>query len=261
MWTHRSFMQLITSEIQKPSRCCGQSSQFVIASSWWWALSLQVSFINVYSNLIIDWPPRWFPEWVGDLESETGGRIGLWKVCERNEMSDNCAGKLEDMMDMQSMSFQVNFNFFSTGDCSRIFLFRSRQFSPESPWQHRCSPSCAWCSWFSWNRQRFSTFAAGCRFYQVRISLSPIVRNINRFHVGQLWLISNNFHSAISTLQLLPSMLLKRCGSLGLCSFSMLCVGIESRINADNRLEVAFWVRHLSRLRSMVRRAKLALNT
>lgn len=112
MWTHRSFMQLITSEIQKPSRCCGQSSQFVIASSWWWALSLQVSFINVYSKLIIDWPSRWFPEWVGDLESETGGRIGLWKVCERNEMSDNCAGKLEDMMDMQSMSFQVNFNFY-----------------------------------------------------------------------------------------------------------------------------------------------------
>lgn len=47
------------------------------------------------------------PEWVGDLESETGGRIGLWKVCERNEMSDNCAGKLEEMMDMPSMSFQV----------------------------------------------------------------------------------------------------------------------------------------------------------
>jgi len=47
------------------------------------------------------------PEWVGDLESETGGRIGLWKVCERNEMSDNCVGKLEDMLELPSMSFQV----------------------------------------------------------------------------------------------------------------------------------------------------------
>lgn len=47
-------------------------------------------------------------EWIGDLESETGGRIGLWKVCERNEMSDNCIGRLEDVMDIPSMSFQVN---------------------------------------------------------------------------------------------------------------------------------------------------------
>lgn len=50
-----------------------------------------------------------FAEWVGDLDSETGGRIGLWKVCERNEMNDNCAGDLEEIMDMPSMSFQVNF--------------------------------------------------------------------------------------------------------------------------------------------------------
>lgn len=56
----------------------------------------------------------WFnviSEWVGDLESETGGRIGLWKVCERNEMSDNCVGKLEDMLELPSMSFQVTLAF------------------------------------------------------------------------------------------------------------------------------------------------------
>lgn len=52
--------------------------------------------------------PLSLAEWIGDLESETGGRIGLWKVCERNEMSDHCVGRLEDMMDMPSMSFQVN---------------------------------------------------------------------------------------------------------------------------------------------------------
>lgn len=48
-----------------------------------------------------------FTEWVGDVDSETGGRIGLWKVCERNEMNDNCAGRLEDIMEIPSMSFQV----------------------------------------------------------------------------------------------------------------------------------------------------------
>jgi hypothetical protein len=47
-------------------------------------------------------------DWVGDLESETGGRIGLWKMCEKNELSDVCVGKLEDMMDLPSMSFQVS---------------------------------------------------------------------------------------------------------------------------------------------------------
>ncbi|XP_070499332.1 LHFPL tetraspan subfamily member 5 protein [Chironomus tepperi] len=47
------------------------------------------------------------PDWIGDLESETGGRIGLWKICERNEMSDVCIGKLEDILEMPSMSFQI----------------------------------------------------------------------------------------------------------------------------------------------------------
>lgn len=50
-----------------------------------------------------------FPtEWVGESESETGGRIGLWRVCEKNELSDNCVGKLEEIMDMPSMSSQVS---------------------------------------------------------------------------------------------------------------------------------------------------------
>lgn len=47
-------------------------------------------------------------EWVGDSESETGGRVGLWRVCEKNELNDNCVGNLEEMMDMPSMSFQVS---------------------------------------------------------------------------------------------------------------------------------------------------------
>lgn len=47
-------------------------------------------------------------DWIGDIESETGGRIGLWKICERNERSDVCVGKLEDVLDMSTMSSQVS---------------------------------------------------------------------------------------------------------------------------------------------------------
>lgn len=47
-------------------------------------------------------------DWIGDTESETGGRIGLWKICERNEMSDVCIGKLEDVLEMPTMSSQVS---------------------------------------------------------------------------------------------------------------------------------------------------------
>jgi hypothetical protein len=46
-------------------------------------------------------------DWIGDIESETGGRIGLWKICERNEMSDVCIGKLEDVLEMPTMSSQL----------------------------------------------------------------------------------------------------------------------------------------------------------
>lgn len=48
-------------------------------------------------------------DWIGDTESETGGRLGLWKICERNEMSDVCIGKLEDVLEMPTMSSQVSF--------------------------------------------------------------------------------------------------------------------------------------------------------
>ena len=52
-------------------------------------------------------------EWVGDLESETGGRIGLWRMCEKTELGDTCSGKLEEIMELPSMSFQVeSFKFF-----------------------------------------------------------------------------------------------------------------------------------------------------
>lgn len=46
-------------------------------------------------------------EWVGDLDSENAGRLGLWQVCQKMEMSDNCQRQLTDVLTIPSMPFQV----------------------------------------------------------------------------------------------------------------------------------------------------------
>lgn len=68
------------------------------------------------SEIITNYFPKKCIDWIGDTESETGGRIGLWKICERNEMSDVCIGKLEDVLEMPTMSSQVS------GSLSIFFL-------------------------------------------------------------------------------------------------------------------------------------------
>lgn len=40
-------------------------------------------------------------------DSENGGRLGLWKICEKNELGDSCNGKLEEIMEISSLPFQV----------------------------------------------------------------------------------------------------------------------------------------------------------
>lgn len=50
-----------------------------------------------------------FAEWVGDLDSENAGRLGLWQVCLKDETSDNCQKQLTDLMSITSVPFQVNF--------------------------------------------------------------------------------------------------------------------------------------------------------
>ncbi|XP_031618320.1 LHFPL tetraspan subfamily member 3 protein [Contarinia nasturtii] len=47
------------------------------------------------------------PEWVGDLDSENAGRLGLWQVCQRDETSDNCQKQLADFLSIPSIPFQV----------------------------------------------------------------------------------------------------------------------------------------------------------
>lgn len=46
-------------------------------------------------------------EWVGDLDSENAGRLGLWQVCQRDETSDNCQKQLADFLSIPSIPFQV----------------------------------------------------------------------------------------------------------------------------------------------------------
>lgn len=47
-------------------------------------------------------------EWVGDLDSENAGRLGLWQVCQRDEMIDNCQKELIDFLSIPSIPFQVS---------------------------------------------------------------------------------------------------------------------------------------------------------
>lgn len=51
----------------------------------------------------------WFSlaEWVGDLDSDNGGRLGLWQVCQKEDMSDSCSKQLVDLMSISSTPFQV----------------------------------------------------------------------------------------------------------------------------------------------------------
>lgn len=47
-------------------------------------------------------------EWVGDLDSENAGRLGLWQVCQKMELSDSCPRQLIDVLTIPSMPFQVS---------------------------------------------------------------------------------------------------------------------------------------------------------
>uniref|UniRef100_A0A182TNW4 Uncharacterized protein n=1 Tax=Anopheles melas TaxID=34690 RepID=A0A182TNW4_9DIPT len=46
-------------------------------------------------------------KWVGDADSDIGGRLGLWQVCQKDDLTDSCTGRLEELLEMQSIAFQV----------------------------------------------------------------------------------------------------------------------------------------------------------
>lgn len=107
-------MLQIIFEIQKRLVYCGPSLQSVIPSQLLLVLSHPVRLI-ITSQVTPKQNTNYFnTDWIGDLESETGGRIGLWKICERNDMRDICIGKLEDVLELPTMSSQLAIIFAGT---------------------------------------------------------------------------------------------------------------------------------------------------
>lgn len=47
------------------------------------------------------------PEWVGDPDNESAGRLGLWQVCQREEIFNNCQRRWEDIIAVPAFSFQL----------------------------------------------------------------------------------------------------------------------------------------------------------
>ncbi|XP_073836562.1 tetraspan membrane protein in hair cell stereocilia isoform X2 [Musca autumnalis] len=47
------------------------------------------------------------PEWIGDPDNESSGRIGLWQMCQKDEIFDNCKRKWENILQVPTFSFQL----------------------------------------------------------------------------------------------------------------------------------------------------------
>lgn len=48
-------------------------------------------------------------EWIGDPDSDSAGRLGLWQQCQRDEIFDNCRRRWENIFAVPTFSFQVHF--------------------------------------------------------------------------------------------------------------------------------------------------------
>lgn len=47
------------------------------------------------------------PEWIGDLESDSPGRFGIWQFCKLDDGGEVCKGKLEDFLSIPGFIFQI----------------------------------------------------------------------------------------------------------------------------------------------------------
>lgn len=50
-------------------------------------------------------------EWVGDADSESAGRLGLWQICHKDDIFDNCRRRWEAVFSVPTFSFQVRFTY------------------------------------------------------------------------------------------------------------------------------------------------------
>lgn len=64
-----------------------------------------MQLLRLWRNDLINIVP--ISEWIGDVDGDNSGRIGLWQVCQKDEISDNCHGQLEEVLAMPSLPFQV----------------------------------------------------------------------------------------------------------------------------------------------------------
>lgn len=46
-------------------------------------------------------------EWIGDPDNESAGRLGLWQMCQKDEIFDNCRRRWENIFTVPTFSFQV----------------------------------------------------------------------------------------------------------------------------------------------------------
>lgn len=55
-------------------------------------------------------------EWVGDPDSDSAGRLGLWQICQKDELFDNCSRSWENVLSVPTFSFQVSLLTISLGN-------------------------------------------------------------------------------------------------------------------------------------------------
>lgn len=82
---------------------------------------------------------RFISEWVGDLDSENAGRLGLWQVCQRDETSDNCQKQLADFLSIPSIPFQVIVFLLAACRC-KTFTFLNNNLTMSFAPSFRCHP-------------------------------------------------------------------------------------------------------------------------
>lgn len=63
-----------------------------------WPLIISIDMYHIYVLIA---------EWIGDPDSDSAGRLGLWQQCQRDEIFDNCRRRWENIFAVPTFSFQV----------------------------------------------------------------------------------------------------------------------------------------------------------
>lgn len=47
------------------------------------------------------------PEWIGNVGGDNPGKFGLWSVCFAEDIGEQCRGRVDDLLTMSNIAFQV----------------------------------------------------------------------------------------------------------------------------------------------------------